>query len=91
LITIRRIHEQDTEIVKSIMRQYKLQFPEFVIHYYPERWANYFNGSSSSEYWVAVCGDEVVGHAGYLFNSELNLSRITKVHIINESEHDNWK
>ena len=73
MITIRTIHEQDTEAVKSIMRQYELQFPEFVINYYPDRWDNYFNGSSSSEYWVAVCDDEVVGHVGYLFNNELNL------------------
>lgn len=79
LIALRNIQEQDTEAVKSIMRQYELQFPEFVIHYYPERWANYFNGSSRSEYWVAVCGEEVVGHAGFLFNNELNLYEIVGV------------
>lgn len=38
MITIRRIDKQDTEAVKSMMRQYELQFPEFVIQYYPERW-----------------------------------------------------
>jgi len=61
------------------MRQYELQFPEIVINYYPDRWANYFNGSSRSEYWVAVCGEEVVGHAGFLFNNDLNLYEIVGV------------
>ena len=79
MITYRRIEGKDTEKVKSLMKQYPLQFPRFVINYYPDRWSNYFNEVNQSEYWVAIIDDEVVGHAGYLYNSDMSSYEIVGV------------
>lgn len=67
------------------MREYELQFPQFVINYYPERWSNYFDGISESEFWVATTlEDRVIGHAGHIFNSELSMYEIVGVVVSKE-------
>ncbi|AOZ90777.1 GNAT family N-acetyltransferase [Paenibacillus crassostreae] len=85
MIEYRRIEEIDTETIRSLMEHYSLQFPRFIINYYPERWSKYLKEQNDSEYWVATIDDEVVGHAGYLYNVELKLYEI--VGVVVSSQH----
>ncbi|WP_239299480.1 GNAT family N-acetyltransferase [Paenibacillus sp. ACRRY] len=70
---------QDPELVKRLMEEHALQFPAFIINLYPERWASYFNHSSNSEYWVAVERNQIVGHAGFMYNNDEKLYEIVGV------------
>ena len=70
MISYRQLEPQDPELVKQLMEQYELQFPSFIVNLYPERWASYFNNSSDSAYWVAVEIDQIVGHAGFMYNND---------------------
>lgn len=70
VISYRRLEPQDPELVKRLMEEYALQFPAFIINLYPERWASYIHHSSDSEYWVAVEMNQVVGHAGFMYNND---------------------
>ena len=70
VISYRRLEPQDPELVKRLMEEYALQFPAFIINLYPERWASYIHHSSDSEYWVAVEMNQIVGHAGYMYNND---------------------
>ncbi|WP_337032593.1 GNAT family N-acetyltransferase [Paenibacillus illinoisensis] len=70
VISYRQLEPQDPELVKRLMEEYALQFPAFIIDLYPERWASYMNHSSDSEYWVAVEMNQIVGHAGFMYNND---------------------
>lgn len=85
MIEYRRMEEVDTKTVQNLMEQYSLQFPRFIIDYYPQRWSKYLREENDSEYWVATIDDEVVGHAGYLYNVELESYEI--VGVVVSSQH----
>ncbi|MGG4482315.1 GNAT family N-acetyltransferase [Paenibacillus illinoisensis] len=70
VISYRRLEPQDPELVKRLMEEYALQFPAFIINLYPERWASYIKHSCDSKYWVAVEMNQIVGHAGYMYNND---------------------
>ncbi|CAM3534252.1 GNAT family N-acetyltransferase [Marinicrinis lubricantis] len=64
------------------MAGHPLQFPKFVIARYPPRWNDFLNTGdrTSSGYDVAVMDTgKIVGHAGYIFNPEVDLYEIVGV------------
>jgi len=82
VVSIRTIIENDIPNVLSLMGQYRLQYPNFVRDLYPTRWSDFlsYNGFDNSEYIVAINEDsEVLGHAGFLYNSELKMPEIVGV------------
>lgn len=71
MIEYRLLQDDDAESIKKIMKEYPLQFPDFVINQYPERWASYLADRDLKKtlYLVAVNGrNQTVGHAGYILN-----------------------
>jgi ribosomal protein S18 acetylase RimI-like enzyme len=79
MIVFRKIENKDIDNILALFEQYPLQFPRFVINRYPERWNNYFEKLSNSEYWVATINNEVVGHAGFFHNQDVDLYEIVGV------------
>ncbi|UNK16821.1 GNAT family N-acetyltransferase [Paenibacillus sp. N3/727] len=76
MINFRFLQEQDQESVKKLMKEYPLQFPDFVLDMYPERWASYLfdRDLTKSQYVVAEHErGQVVGHAGYIHNDDQRL------------------
>jgi len=84
-MNIRSFQVDDQEEVVEIMASHPLQFPKFIIDKYPIRWNDFLNSSTEnnkSQFYVAFNEDnEIVGHAGYLFNSEVGLYEIVGVAI----------
>jgi N-acetylglutamate synthase-like GNAT family acetyltransferase len=82
-MNIRSLQADDQEEVIGIMAGHPLQFPKFIIEKYPIRWNDFLNSSTEnnkSQFYVAFNEDnEIVGHAGYLFNSEVGLYEIVGV------------
>jgi Acetyltransferases len=81
VIEFRQFREEDSESVRSMMREYPIQFPTFVIDRYPLRWAQFVtNGDESkSHFIVATKLNKVIGHSGYIYNTELNMYEIVGV------------
>jgi ribosomal protein S18 acetylase RimI-like enzyme len=70
---IRHLQQNDQQDVIRILEEYPLQFPQFVIARYPVRWDEYFTTSHCrSEYYVAEEDGIVSGHAGFIYNDEVN-------------------
>lgn len=87
-MNIRSLQADDQEEVIEILAGYPLQFPKFIIEKYPIRWNDFLNSSTEknesekneSQFIVAFNEDnEIVGHAGYLFNFEVGLYEIVGV------------
>ncbi|MDH6670745.1 GNAT superfamily N-acetyltransferase [Paenibacillus sp. LBL] len=80
MIHYRLLQEQDCKLVLELMGRHPLQFPGFVQRLYPERWNLYLKHKDDAKYWVAVRDTEdVVGHAGYIWNSDLKRYEIVGV------------
>ncbi|OAB40293.1 GNAT family N-acetyltransferase [Paenibacillus antarcticus] len=82
-MNIRLIERHDQKEVVDIMKEHPLQFPNFIIKQYPIRWSSLLRSSvenNKSRFYVAYNeSDTIVGHAGYIFNSEENLYEIVGV------------
>lgn len=78
---IRLLQNGDQVSIQNILAQHPLQFPKFVIKKYPERWANYLNTETSNEsrYFVAIVDNQIVGHAGYIYNKSVGLYELVGV------------
>ncbi|MFC7681734.1 GNAT family N-acetyltransferase [Paenibacillus sp. GCM10028914] len=79
MIEFRQFREEDSESISSIMKEYPLQFPPFVIDRYPLRWSQFKANESKSNYYVATELNEVIGHSGFIYNSEVNMYEIVGV------------
>lgn len=79
-ILIRPLEANDQHAVDQIMAEHPLQFPKFVRSRYPERWSEYLtsNSDSRSGYYIAQA-DEVLGHAGYVYNDDVGMYEIVGV------------
>lgn len=81
-MNIRSLEINDQIHIEKIMAGHPLQFPKFIIERYPQRWEAFFTikDNKMCGYYVALAeNDEVVGHAGYIFNKELGLYEIVGV------------
>ncbi|WP_127533281.1 GNAT family N-acetyltransferase [Paenibacillus kobensis] len=72
-MTIRPLVHEDEQQVMRLMAEHTLQFPDFVIQKYPERWSVYLNEERNDRcgYWVME--DDrlgVVGHAGFIMSED---------------------
>jgi len=79
---IRPIEKDDPEAVKNVMSEHTLQFPDFIINKYPERWEAYLNSvhTRDSAYFVAADEDgTIIGHAGHIYDANQNLYEIVGV------------
>jgi len=82
-VHIRLLEHKDQNNIEKIMSEYPLQFPTFIIDQYPARWSTFLVPREENEaegYYVAIGdNDEIIGHAGYLYNDELGLYEIVGV------------
>jgi len=80
-MNIRLFDNKDQLDVRRIFMEHPLQFPDFVIERYPIRWDEFAKAPmGKSQYYVAYNGDnQIMGHAGYLFNDEVGLYEIVGV------------
>ncbi|MFD0717358.1 GNAT family N-acetyltransferase [Paenibacillus sp. GCM10027626] len=80
---IRLLEHKDQNKIETIMSEYPLQFPKFIIEKYPARWSKFLatkNAFEEDGYYVATSDlDKIIGHAGYIFNDELDLYEIVGV------------
>ncbi|WP_054027310.1 GNAT family N-acetyltransferase [Bacillus sp. FJAT-28004] len=80
-MNIRLFESNDQQDVINIFMEHPLQFPNFVIERYPPRWEDFAKApAGKSQYYVAYTDDnQIMGHAGYLFNDEVGLYEIVGV------------
>lgn len=86
---IRSLERKDQPFVEHIMREHSLQFPPFIIEQYPKRWNAYLIDKSTGNNGYFVMEDEegnILGHAGFLFNMDLNLYELVGVVVKKESK-----
>ncbi len=80
---IRLLEHKDRNKIETIMSEYPLQFPKFIIEKYPARWSEFLDIAKVTKedaYYVAIdSNNDILGHAGYLFNDELGLYEIVGV------------
>ncbi|WP_159881705.1 GNAT family N-acetyltransferase [Paenibacillus puerhi] len=81
---IRPLEKDHRHQVMNVMAEHPLQFPEFIIRKYPARWDAYLSNEEEDNqncgYFVMLDENEhIIGHAGYLFNDEVNLYEIVGV------------
>lgn len=76
---IRLLEHKDQSRIETIMSEYPLQFPNIIIEKYSARWSKFID-TKKDGYFIAISDyDEIIGHAGYLFNEESGLYEIVGV------------
>lgn len=84
---IRLLEDKDRSQVKDIMASHPLQFPEFIIDKYPQRWSDFMEikDHKNCGYYVAH-SDIILGHAGYIFDVETSFYEIVGVAVHKECQ-----
>ncbi|WP_128103201.1 N-acetyltransferase [Paenibacillus sp. DCT19] len=81
-MNIRLLQMHDQPAVLAMMKDHDFQFPLFIREQYPERWETYVNMMDEyfSAYYVMTDESDVaIGHAGYIFQPNINSYEIVGV------------